>query len=89
MKFSATSTNWDTAHESTRPHHCHVTRPLDFDELRTVVNNDTDPRHPWSEEWFAKQLKLLEWRGQLEKCGASYKVVEKKEQQRVDAPTSF
>lgn len=51
---------------------------LDFAELRKAVNDAGDPRHPWSEEWFAGQLKLLEWRGQIEKRGTSYRVVKSK-----------
>ncbi len=52
-------------------------KPLDLDALRKAVNDAGDPKHPWSEKWFALQLELLEWRGQIVKDGTSYKVVER------------
>lgn len=59
--------------------------PLDLAELRTAVNNGTDPKHPWSEEWLSVQLEILMWRGYVERRGTSYRVVEKEtEQEHVD-----
>jgi len=61
--------------------------PLDFDELRTAVNNDTDPRHPWSEEWFIAQLELLQWRGSIVRDGKG--VFSVKGADDLDTPPTF
>lgn len=50
--------------------------PLDFNALREAVNNVSDPKHPWSEEWFAAQVELLVWRGQIVKHGEKYSLPE-------------
>ncbi len=51
-------------------------KPLDLDALRKAVNDAGDPRHPWSEEWFAAQVELAVWRGHVEKRGEKFSVPE-------------
>ena len=51
-------------------------KQLDFAALRAAVNKVSDPRHPWSAEWFDMQLGLLERCGRIIGRGDLYSVPE-------------